>query len=91
MKTNDLAESYKALIQSVVDKEPVAFREIFEDIMKKKTYAYIEEIKAEMHKSLFNEDDDSTMDDEVNSATGSDNGDESQSDKDIDSSTGGSD
>jgi len=91
MKTNDLAETYKALIQAVANKEPLAFKEIFEDIMKKKTYAYIEEIKAEMHKSLFNEDDASTMDDEVNSATGSNDGDESQSDKDIDSTTGGSD
>lgn len=56
-----LNESYASLLSTVINKEPVQFKTIFEDIMKEKARKYVGELEETIHKEMFNvtEDDES--------------------------------
>jgi hypothetical protein len=47
-------DQYTKLFESIVNHEPVAFKEIFETIMKDKATEYVNAFKEELHKEIFN-------------------------------------
>ena len=50
----ELKEKYNAILKSVISKEPVEFKKVFEDVMRLKATSYISLVKEEMSKSVFN-------------------------------------
>jgi hypothetical protein len=51
---DNLKESYIAILASVLKKEPVTFKNIFESAMRVKATEYIKIIKEDIHKEIFN-------------------------------------
>ncbi len=52
----DLKEKYTNLLKAVIDKKPVDFKSIFEEVMRVKATDYVSLVKEEMHKGVFNEE-----------------------------------
>jgi hypothetical protein len=52
-------ESYIPLLDSIITKQPVKFKSLFESLLKEKANLYIEDIKNNLHKNVFNIKEDS--------------------------------
>ena len=53
-------EAYNALLSTVLNKEPVAFKGIFEELMREKVTQYVAVVKEDLHKEIFNIKEDKT-------------------------------
>jgi hypothetical protein len=49
-----IKEKYNELLNAVLNKEPVTFKKVFEDVMRLKATKYVGLVKEEMEKSVFN-------------------------------------